>query len=35
VAIHPDGLYLAAGFADKIRFLNILIGKQQKKQQTI
>jgi len=26
VAIHPDGLYLAAGFADKIRFLNILIG---------
>ena len=25
VAIHPDGLYIAAGFADKIRLLNILI----------
>ena len=26
VAIHPDGLYIAAGFGDKIRLLNILIG---------
>ena len=26
MAIHPDGLYKAAGFGDKIRFLNILIG---------
>ena len=25
VAIHPDGLYVAAGFIDKIRFLNLLI----------
>ena len=25
VAIHPAGLYIAAGFADKIRLLNILI----------
>lgn len=25
LAIHPDGLYIAAGFQDKIRFLNILI----------
>ena len=25
VAIHPSGLYIAAGFADKIRLLNILI----------
>ena len=25
VAIHPDGLYIAAGFVDKIRFLNLLI----------
>lgn len=25
LSIHPDGLYIASGFADKIRFLNILI----------
>ena len=25
VAIHPDGLYVAVGFIDKIRFLNLLI----------
>ena len=25
MAIHPAGLYIAAGFADKIRLLNILI----------
>ena len=25
VAIHPDGLYVAAGFVDKIRLLNLLI----------
>ena len=25
VTVHPDGLYVAAGFIDKIRFLNILI----------
>ena len=25
ISIHPDGLYLASGFSDKIRFLNILI----------
>ena len=25
VAIHPAGLYIAAGFSDKIRLLNILI----------
>ena len=28
VTIHPDGLYIAAGFGDKIRLLNILIGEQ-------
>ena len=30
VAIHPDGLYIAAGFGDKIRLLNILIGSNSK-----
>ena len=25
IAIHPDGLYISAGFADKIRLMNILI----------
>ena len=25
IAIHPDGLYIASGFVDKIRLLNILI----------
>ena len=25
LSIHPDGLYIASGFSDKIRFLNILI----------
>ena len=25
VAIHPDGLYIAVGFMDKIRLLNLLI----------
>ena len=25
VSIHPDGLYVAVGFVDKIRFMNLLI----------